>query len=340
MNAASTGRSNKSTGGGWFRRCRRSCVWLLLAGSLLINGYQYQQLRLYYLYQSPPRESFHSGSTTASERILLLRVRGTIMPPFTERIIRSIKRAAEDDRVRGVMLSIDSPGGFVADSHQIYRELQKLGESKPIYVSMRRMAASGGYYIAMGSGMEGKIFAEPTCWTGSIGVIIPRWDVSEMATKIGVKTDSLKTGPYKDTLNPMSELTPDERELWDAILSESYEQFVDVIADNRPLTRDDVKTLATGQIYTAKQALENGLIDEIAFEDEALEKLKQQLDLADVRVVTYDFAPSWYDIVFQYVQAKEPPNVWQMAMESTVPQALYFTSWTPGLPYQFQATDD
>ncbi|HIE99186.1 MAG TPA: S49 family peptidase, partial [Fuerstia sp.] len=120
------------------------------------------------------QQSHHSGDATASAKLVVINFSGTIMPPFTGRWLAQIEHAQKDDDVQGVLLAIDSPGGLVADSHQLYHELQKLAQKKPIYVAMKRMAASGGYYLAMGIGTEGRIFAEPTTWTGSIGVIIPR----------------------------------------------------------------------------------------------------------------------------------------------------------------------
>ncbi len=175
------------------------------------------------------------------------------MPPFTERILKSLERAEDDPEVRGVLLIVDSPGGLVADSHQIYHRLTRLREKKPVAVSMRRMAASGGLYVAMGAGPQGMIFAEPTTWTGSIGVIIPRYEISELAEKVGVEPGSLKTGELKDSLNPIRPLSEQEIKVWNEILAESLDQFIDVIDQNRDtLDNAEVRELATGQVYTAK----------------------------------------------------------------------------------------
>ncbi len=102
------------------------------------------------------------------------------MPPFTGHVLNAIKQASRDDSVKGVVLVVDSPGGLVADSNEIYHALRQLDtdKHKPINVQMKRLAASGGYYVAMGAGPDGVIFAEPTCWTGSIGVILPHYDIS------------------------------------------------------------------------------------------------------------------------------------------------------------------
>src|SRR5207248_4028218 len=105
-----------------------------------------------------------------------------------------IKKAKEDANVKGVLLAVDSPGGTVTDSHKIYHQLKELSEKKPVFVSMGSLAASGGYFVAMGAGTQAKIYAEPTTWTGSIGVIIPHYEVTELAEKAGIKALPLKTG--------------------------------------------------------------------------------------------------------------------------------------------------
>src|SRR6266576_4494251 len=117
---------------------------------------------------------------------------------------------------------------------------------------MGSMAASGGYFVAMGAGTKAKIFAEPTTWTGSIGVIIPHYELTEVAQKIGFKAAPLKTGEFKDSLSPFRELTPRDKEVWDNILTQSFDLFLDVIDENRDtLTKPQVRELANGQIYTA-----------------------------------------------------------------------------------------
>jgi protease-4 len=231
------------------------------------------------------------------------------------------------------MLAVNSPGGVVTGSHQIYHELKTLSEKKPVYVSMKDMAASGGYYISMGIGPSGKIFAEPTTWTGSIGVLLPFYNASGMAEKIGVKSEPLKTGPLKGSLNPFRDMTQQEKDVWTDILDEAFELFLTVIDENRDnLDRAKVEELATGQVYTATQAKENGLIDEIGFEEAALEALKKELGLSSVQVVTYGSPPTVMDVLLGSAEASAPENQWQQAMEMTVPKAMYYCSWLPVMP--------
>jgi len=210
--------------------------------------------------------------------------------------------------------------------------------AKPIFVAMKRMAASGGMYVAMGAGEAGKIFAEETTWTGSIGVIIPRYDASQLAEKIGVKTDSLKTGEFKDSLDPLRALSERDRVLWTHILDDSLQRFVKIVADNRKgLDVDKVKELATGQLFTAEEAKANGLIDEIGDEDAAIDALKKQLGLSKVRVVQYEFPLSLMSLLLGSAQAHDPEVRFRKLLEMSVPQAMYFCGSTPVLSPLWQS---
>ena len=304
-----------------------------LALSLMANLGLYSAYRQYFSRSEPPHEKFHSGNATSTEKIAILKMEATIMPPYTERLIHQIDHAAKDKDVKGVLLVIDSPGGLVTDSHQIYHRLQKLQKEKPVNVQMKRMAASGGYYIAMGAGPKATIFAEPTTWTGSIGVILPRYDLSKLAEKYGVASDALKTGPFKDSLNPFRPLSDDERKLWEGIIDQSFQKFITVIDENRDaLDRDQVKALATGQIYTADDAKENKLIDQIGYEEDSIESLKERIDLKNPRIVTYETPTSVLDIILGNSKAQQSSDPWKSFMESTVPRAMYYCSWLPMLP--------
>jgi len=274
----------------------------------------------------------HSGSEGADAKLAVMNFSGTIMPPFTERWLKQIEAAREDDAVKGVLLAIDSPGGLVADSHQLYHELQKLKEQKPVYVCMKRMAASGGYYIAVAGGDSSLIFAEPTTWTGSIGVIIPRYNAAELGSKVGIKVEPLVTGPYKDSLNPFRDLTGPEQAVWDGILADSFERFVGVIADNRPRLDDaGVRELATGQIYTASQALANGMVDQIGYEEDALQALAESLKLSEYEVISYGSTPTLLDALLSSA-AKQEKSALEQLLESSTPRAMYYCSWNPWIP--------
>ncbi len=277
-------------------------------------------------------ETFVSGDASSPNKIAIMEISGTIMPPFTGRTLKTIDQLIADDSVKGVLLAVDSPGGFVADSHQIYARLLKLRQKKPIFVSMKRIAASGGYYVAMGAGPDGRIFAEPTTWTGSIGVIIPRYDVSKLATDYGVKSEPLVTGEFKDSLNPFRAMTPAEEELWQGIMADSFDRFQGVIDEGRSnLTLDQVTPLATGRIFTANQALAVGLIDQIGFEEDAIEALKSHLKLTNVQVVRRQQPSTLLDLVLGAQAQSQPVDPLQQFLEASTPRAMYFCGWQAGL---------
>jgi protease-4 len=319
---------------GFWRSWSTRFLLAALSMSVLLNFSLYGVYYEYFASTEPPQERFHSGDKFASDKIAVIEVDGTIMPPFTERVIHQIEHVGKDDSVKGLLLVVDSPGGLVADSHEIYHRLKQLEEKKkPIFVQMKRLAASGGYYIAMGAGPQAKIYAEPTTWTGSIGVIIPRYDASKLAEKIGLAPDPLKTGEFKDALSPFRPMTENERKLWENILDQSFQKFIQVIDENRePLDAEQVKALATGQIYTADDAKANKLVDEIGYEEDALKALKEKLGLAKARIVKYHTHQTLVEQLLSSMQVKQPADPIKVLMEASVPRAMYMYSWLPPIP--------
>lgn len=310
----------------WFRRVGL----VLLCVSLLMNVW-FLVDPLGYVRPGIPEQHF-SGVEGSANRIAIINFEGTISPPFTERWLRQIKQAAKDESVKGVILSIDSPGGFVADSHQLYREIQKLSKDKPVYVSMKRIAASGGYYIAMAPGEKVRIFAEPTTWTGSIGVIIARYNARELAEKIGVKVEPLVTGPLKDTLNPFRDMTERETQVWDAILKDAFDRFVGIVDAGRPQLDDAaVRALATGQVYTAQQALDNHLVDQLGYVEDALAAMAEELKLgSDYEAFEYRSTPGLVDALIG--AAVDTPDMTSQFLDAASPKAMYYASWNPWIP--------
>jgi protease-4 len=310
----------------WLRRLLLS----LLLVSIVLNLW----FILDPLSYSPPRiaEQHLTGDKGAGDRIAVINFTGTISPPFTERWLKQLKQAAKDDTVKGVVMAIDSPGGFVADSHQLLREIQKLAAAKPVYVAMKRIAASGGYYIAMGIGENGRIFAEPTTWTGSIGVIIPRFNATELVQKIGLKSEPLVTGPLKDTLNPFREMTEQENQVWAAIMKDAFDRFVSVIDAGRAQLDDGaIRKLATGQIYTASQALENHLVDEIGYTEDAIAALAKQLQLPSYDAFVYRSTPGLVDSLIGS-KFSGADVIADQILQASVPKAMYYASWNPWVP--------
>ena len=314
----------------WRLFCRVVLVGVLVALPVSV-GVNWGQYRLWQATQGGgPREVHHSGQEGAEAKLAVVPIQGVIMPPLTGRVLAMIDMVEEDESVQGLVLAIDSPGGLVADSHQIYHRLEqyRAETGNPVTVTMSRMATSGGLYVAMGSGPTGRVYAEPTTWTGSIGVIIPRYDVSGLADRFGVTSEPLKTGPLKDSLNPFRELSEEDRRVWKGILDDAFDRFIGVIAENRPgLDAARVRELATGQIYTANQALEHGLVDSIGYEEDAIDSLKAALGLEAVQVVTYRVRPGWIDLLLDQFESRDPDRQLARWLETGVPRSMYLSSW-------------
>jgi protease-4 len=176
-----------------------------------------------------------------------------------ETIVEQLEKARKDNTVKAVVLRIDSPGGTPAGSEEIYNEINKVKLSKPVYASMGDVAASGGYYIASACN---RIYANQSTATGSIGVIMETPNLSGLFEKIGVDLEVVKSGRHKDIGNPARPMTPEERQLIQEMVDDTYDQFVTAVSKGRNMPKTKVVQLATGRIFTGRQAKEVGLIDE------------------------------------------------------------------------------
>lgn len=202
-------------------------------------------------------------------------------------VVKQLDAARRDRDVRAIVLSIDSPGGGVTASDQLWREISRFKErtGKPVIAALGDVAASGGYYVAVAAD---QIYASPTTTTGSIGVITEFMDVEGLLEKVGVRHTSITSGEYKDLGSPFRALDPAERAIYQGIVDDLYDRFVDVISVGRPgLDRAQVLPLADGRLFTAQQALDNGLIDDIGYLDQAVEAAKIAAGLRDANVITY-----------------------------------------------------
>jgi protease-4 len=179
---------------------------------------------------------------------------------------RAIIAARDDADVKAVIVRIDSPGGTVVGGESLFRELRDLGQKKPVVAVMGELAASGGYMTALAAD---RIFAREGTITGSIGVIMQTVDVTGLLEKVGVRTEALKSGPYKAVPSPLEPLTERGREVTRQLISDMYAMFVDMVAERRNLDRAKALELADGRVYTGRQARELGLIDAIGGEEEA-----------------------------------------------------------------------
>ncbi len=199
------------------------------------------------------------------DRIALIRIEGPIID--SKGTLDEMKDYVKDTSIKAIVLRIDSPGGAVAPSQEIYEEVRKAIAKKKIIVSMGSVAASGGYYIASPAT---KIIANPGTLTGSIGVIMEIPNVEGLMNKIGVKTEVIKSGRHKDIASVFRGIGKEEREILQNVLDNVHEQFIAAVAEGRKMMRDDVKRIADGRIFTGEQALKIGLIDELGNLEDAV----------------------------------------------------------------------
>ncbi|MBC8412081.1 MAG: signal peptide peptidase SppA [Nitrospira sp.] len=199
------------------------------------------------------------------DRVALVKITGVIINSTD--IIDELKEYRENDSVKAVVLRIESPGGAVAPSQEIYEEVRKLKESKKVIVSMGTVAASGGYYIAAPADM---IVANAGTLTGSIGVIMEIPDISGLMEKIGVKAQVIKSGKHKDLASIYKTITPENRLILQDVLDDVHAQFISAVAEGRGMTFEEAKQLSDGRIFTGKMAKEIGLVDEIGNQQYAI----------------------------------------------------------------------
>ena len=198
-------------------------------------------------------------------------------------VLNRLDDAIGNPNNKGLILFIDTPGGGVYETDEIYLKLKEYQQTgRPIYSAMGSMAASGGYYI---SAPADKIIANRNCWTGSIGVTIGTiFDVSQLLDKYGIKTVTITSGKNKAMGSTVDPMTKEQKAIFQSLVDEAYEQFVSIVAEGRHMDVGQVKKLADGRIYTAKQALSNGLIDQIGTLDEAVADMKSQYGLEGCEV--------------------------------------------------------
>jgi len=204
-----------------------------------------------------------SENSFTGEKVGVVEITGPIVG--SRKILQDLRTFRESDAIKAILIRVNSPGGGVGPSQEIYREIQKTTEHKKVIVSMGAVAASGGYYLAAGAN---GIVANPGTITGSIGVIMGYTNFEELMQKIGLSAVVIKSGAYKDTGSPTRPMSADERELLQEVTRQIHGQFVEAIAKGRQLDIKQVEALADGRIFTGEKALELGLVDRLGnFED-------------------------------------------------------------------------
>lgn len=250
-----------------------------------------------------------------------------------EDFLKQIEAIEADERVSGILLEVNSPGGGVYESAEIANLLNEVRTERdlPMYVSMKNMAASGGYYI---SAQADKIFATKETVTGSIGVIMSGLNYSGLLEKIGVEDTTVKSGALKDMGSATRPETEQDHAVLQAYIDNAYNRFVKVVSEGRNKSEDEVKKVADGRIYDGVQAKEAGLVDEIGYPTDALAAMREDLDLQDAELVEYStsstgFGNTWFGAKLaelQGLQASETSQILSL-LESLgtaeSPRAMY-----------------
>src|SRR5881275_2860433 len=233
------------------------------------------------------------GGRGVSDRIVIIVMRGLISSSIpgsasdnmVDDLRAALQQARDDNRVKAIVLEIDSPGGEVTASDEIYNAVVKTRARKPVVIYMESLAASGGYYVSCG----GKyLMANETTITGSIGVIIQTLNYEQLFSKIGLASVVFKSGKFKDMLNGARPITPEEREYVQSFVMGTYEKFLGIVAKERNLPADGLRnTIADGRILSGVAARENKLIDGLGQIEDAFTKAKEMSNSSEAAVVKY-----------------------------------------------------
>lgn len=280
--------------------CALLALFLALAASLFFN------LILLALVGATEAEglasrSFRTGLTEAvvevgeagAGKIAVIPVQGVIYTDDTtewgtsmvDDIKGALQTALEDDEVKGVVLAVDSPGGEVTASDIIYNEVLKVQKKKPVVVAMSSLGASGAYYLACAADW---IVANPTTFTGSIGVIIQSLNYEGLFDKVGLDAVVFKSGKFKDMLSGSRPLTPEESAYVEGMVKQVYERFLGIVASSRALEADELRdTFADGRILTGVDAKEAGLVDQLGYLEDAFDRARDLAQAPDAGVIRY-----------------------------------------------------
>jgi protease-4 len=288
-------------------RTKISCLALLAVWLMLAAGCVTVKVSLFEE-PAPLKEKTISGY--GRDKILLMEVSGVILEgphrllglmkgvTSPSRIKEELEKAAQDDRIKAVVLKINSPGGTVSAADVILHELKAFKASRgvPVVVCFQGLAASGGYYLGQAGDT---IIAYPTCITGSIGVIAMKFNFRGLMDKVGVDDDLVKSGKWKDFWSPFRPASPQEKEMMQQIIDDFYRRFVDVVAQGRHLSLKQTREVADGRIFTASQARDLGLVDQLGYLDDALELARVKAGLeAGARVITYHRPGSYKPTIY------------------------------------------
>ncbi len=241
----------------------KSTKWFLIIFAIIIFFGVGFSLLFYSAVKSLGEGSKEVVTTGRGEKIGVVELTGVITS--SEEIVRQIKKYRDDKSIRGILLRVDSPGGAVVPSQEMYEEVRKTREAKPVIVSMGSLAASGGYYVAVGGS---RLVANRGTLTGSIGVIGEFLQLREAMDKLGIDMKTIKSGRLKDAGSSSKKMNPDEEKYFQTLMDDVHSQFISVVERERKMKHSDIIGIADGRVFTGEQAVKLGLVDTIGtFED-------------------------------------------------------------------------
>lgn len=255
----------------------------------------------------PPAQIVEQGDP--GSKIAMINIEGTIIDTGTEPgmfsgeqynhqlVIESLKQIIEDDTIKAILLNVDSPGGGVYESAEVHKYLTEAKEAgKIIYSSMGGMAASGGYYV---SAPADQIFASNETMTGSIGVIMQALNFEQLAEDLGIEFNTYTSGDMKEMLSATREPTEEETEYVQGMVDSMFDDFVQVVADGRGMSEDEVRDLADGRIYLGEDAMDIGLVDQIGYIEDATAALKEEIG-GNPQIIEYGYTNNFAGINLNY----------------------------------------
>jgi protease IV len=324
----------------WERYSRRvAWIGFGICGLLLIS--QSLAFNQYFATTEGIQERYHSGARFARDKIAIITISG-IIADGSGFVKRQIDQVREDQNIKGIVVRVNSPGGTVTGSDFMLHHLNRLRVDReiPLVVSMGSTATSGGYYVSMAVGDQPQsIYAEPTTTTGSIGVIIPHYNLSGLLARWDVEDDSITSHPRKQMLSMTRPIPEEHRELLQLYVNESFERFKEVVQQGRPAFRGpngishEGLDLATGEIFSAQRAKQYGLIDEIGFLEEAIDRVLElaNLDKSKTRVIEYRRQGQLIELFSGMAEARHPAAHFQDWLEYTQPRAYFLPAAFPPL---------
>jgi protease-4 len=252
---------------------------------------------------------FGGDSTFAlGDKIAVVDIKGVITS--SRDIVEQIDTFKVDDDVKAIILRINSPGGGVGPSQEIYREVLSAKEKKKVVASMESVAASGGYYVACASDL---IVANPGTITGSIGVVMEFSNVEDLLKKIGLQSYVIKSGKHKDIGSPLRKMTPEERSILQGVIDSVHNQFIRAVAKGRDMKEEKVRQIADGRIFSGEQAKELGLVDRLGSLQDAIEIAAELIGVEGEPVVIYPRKKlSLYELLFKQSLRFLMEEIWQL----------------------------